>query len=128
LPPPPSPRRPAASTPPHDEADTAGRASSFDARQADRAQTPAAHPSSGSAAAAAADAGGVAASLAAADRAAQLTAEKAVRDLLMSDEDDVYDDVVDRTITPAGEDDRASSTPSPADRGRDATPPSPSGR
>ena len=133
LPPPPSPRRPAASTPPHDEADTAGRASSFDARQADRAQTPAAHPSSGSAAAAAADAGGVAASLAAADRAAQLTAEKAVRDLLMSDDDsdsesDVYDDVVDRTITPAGEDDRASSTPSPADRGRDATPPSPSGR
>ena len=51
----------------------------------------------------------------------------------MSDDDsdsesDVYDDVVDRTITPAGEDDRASSTPSPADRGRDATPPSPSGR
>ena len=65
--------------------------------------------------------------------AAQLTAEKAVRDVLTSDdgsdsESDVYDDcvspwtehddvdVVDRTITPAGEADRASSPPSPTDR------------
>jgi len=90
----PLPRRPTSRAPSHDDVETAGRASSFDAGPADRPPTPGARPPSGSAVpAAAADAGGVDNSLA----AAQLTAEKAVRDVLMSDdvsdsESDIYDD------------------------------------
>ena len=77
-PPPPTDTR----APSHDDAESAGRASSFDAGPADRPPTPSARPPSGSAvAAAAADAGGVDTSL-----AAQLTAEKAVRDVLTSDD------------------------------------------
>ena len=81
--PPPPPRRPSARAPPHDDVETAGRAPSFDAGPVDRPPTPGARPPSGSAVAvAAADAGGVDTSLA----AAQLTAEKAVRDVLTSDD------------------------------------------
>ena len=126
--PPHPPRQPAAHAPPHEDVET-GRAPTFDAGPAGR--PPGARPPSGSAAAAAAaDAGGVDTSLA----AAQLTAEKAVRDVLTSDdgsdsdsESDVFDDcaspwtenddvdVVDRTITPAGDADHASPPSSPAD-------------